>query len=465
MSRVLIVDDEPSICWGFREFLTEDGHDVQIAASAEEALGLVDEERPDAIVLDVRLPGMDGLSAIEHLRQRMDDVPIIVITAFGNLETAVRAVKEGAFDYLPKPFDLDQAAEVLRRALEPRLVETKSPGSADDKTMAETIIGSSRCMQDVFKQIALVAASDVPVLVTGESGTGKELVARAIHRSSRRHEGPFLPVCLAALSPGVVESELFGHVKGAFTGAEQHRQGLLELAAGGSVFLDEIADTSVALQVKFLRTIEQREITPVGSARLRPIDVRIIAATNRPLADLIQNGEFREDLYYRLGVFRIQVPPLRERLDDVAPLAEHFLQRCRPAAATISDDVLDELTSRRWNGNVRELRNVIEHAAILSRGQRIRREHLPPPEQPEAALSASAVDVLARTVTEWTRLQRAAVEHPEQARLYERFLALIEPPLFQTVLAECDNNRAAAATVLGIHRATLRQKLKKHGIG
>jgi len=467
MSRVLIVDDEPSICWGFREFLTDDGHDVRIAASAEDALELVEQERPDVVVLDVRLPGMDGLSAIEHLRDRIDDVPIIVITAFGNLETAVRAVKEGAFDYLSKPFDLDQAAEVIRRALEPRPSATQSPSLPVSETAAETIVGSSPCMQEVFKQIALVAASDVPVLITGESGTGKELIARAIHRSSRRHGGPFLPVCLAALSPGVVESELFGHVKGAFTGAEQNRQGLLELAGGGSVFLDEIADTSIALQVKLLRTIEQWEITPVGAARTRPIDIRIIAATNRPLAGLIQSGEFREDLYYRLSVFRIQVPPLRERGDDVAPLAEHFLHRCRPDAAdwTISDDVLDELTSRQWKGNVRELRNVIEHAAILSRGQRIRREHLPPPEQPEAQPQASTADVLARTVTEWTRLQQAAAEHPEHARLYERFLALIEPPLLQTVLAECDNNRAATAAVLGIHRATLRQKLKKHGIG
>ena len=467
MSRVLIVDDEPSICWGFREFLTEDGHDVQIAASAEEAIGLVEQDRPDVVVMDVRLPGMDGLSAIEHLRQRIDDVPIIVITAFGNLETAVRAVQQGAFDYLPKPFDLDQAAEVLRRALEPRPSEAGPQSGPSDEATDETIIGSTPCMQEVFKQIALVASTDVSVLVTGESGTGKELIARAIHRSSGRHTGPFLPICLAALSPGVVESELFGHAKGAFTGADQDRQGLLELAGGGSVFLDEIAETSIALQVKLLRTIEQRDVTPVGTARPRPIDVRIIAATNRPLADLIQNGEFREDLYYRLGVFRIQVPPLRERLGDVAPLAEHFLRRCQPdtAECTISDDVLDELTARRWNGNVRELRNVIEHAVILSRGQRIRPEHLPAPEQPGAAPAGSSADVLSRTVTEWTRLQHAAGEHREQARLYERFLALIEPPLLQTVLAECDNNRAAAAAVLGIHRATLRQKLKKYGIG
>ncbi|MBT4865858.1 MAG: sigma-54-dependent Fis family transcriptional regulator, partial [Planctomycetaceae bacterium] len=255
MSHVLIVDDEPSICWGFREFLSDEGHEVSVAASAEEALQLVGESKPAAIVLDVRLPGMDGLTAIEHFRRLVGDVPIIVITAFGNLETAVQAVKEGAFDYLPKPFDLNQASEIVSRAL--RAAETKSQDSASSQVeeVATSLIGSSPSMQEVFKQIALVAASDVPVLITGESGTGKELVARAIHFHSQRQVEPFFPVCLAALSDGVVESELFGHVRGAFTGAAADRTGLLELAAGGSVLLDEIADTSTALQVKLLRAL------------------------------------------------------------------------------------------------------------------------------------------------------------------------------------------------------------------
>ncbi|HEV7999522.1 MAG TPA: sigma-54 dependent transcriptional regulator, partial [Planctomycetaceae bacterium] len=282
MSHVLIVDDEPSICWGFRELLAEEGYEVSVASSAEEALELAESALPDAVVLDVRLPGRDGLSTIQDLRRRIGAAPIIVITAFGNLETAVRALEEGAYDYLTKPFDLEQISEVLRRAL--RRSSTIAAPANDDRSIApETFIGTSPAMQAVFKQIALVAPSDVPVLITGESGTGKELVAQAVHRHSRRREAPFLPTCLAALSPGLIESELFGHVRGAFTGAEQARQGLLELADGGTVFLDEIGDVPLPVQVKLLRAFEQHEVTPVGDARSRRSDFRVLAATNRPL--------------------------------------------------------------------------------------------------------------------------------------------------------------------------------------
>ncbi len=330
MSHVLIVDDEPSICWGFRELLTDDGHEVSIASSAEEALDIAAETTPDAVILDVRLPGRDGLSAIKDLRQRIGDVPIIVVTAFGNLQTAVRAVEEGAYDYLSKPFDLEQAAEILRRALrrpaQPRESRDSYTQSIDEPAAQGTLIGSSLAMQAVFKQIALVAASDVPVLITGESGTGKELVAHAIHAHGRRKAAPFVPVCLAALSEGVLESELFGHVRGAFTGADRDRQGLLELADGGTVLLDEIGDVPLPVQVKLLRAIEQREVTPVGHTRPRQVDFRVVAATNRPLAELVAKGEFREDLYYRLGVFHIHLPPLRARTDDIPVLAAHFLR-------------------------------------------------------------------------------------------------------------------------------------------
>src|ERR1700685_1599013 len=250
MSHVLVVDDEPSICWGFRELLTEEGHDVSIASSAEEALDLASRNVPDAVVLDVRLPGRDGLSALADLRGRIGDAPIIIVTAFGDLQTAIRAIEEGAYDYLAKPFDLEQAAEILRRALrrgvEPGSVSKRQAGR--DSVEAETaqtgtaernsLLGSSLVMQDIFKQIALVAASDVPVLITGESGTGKELVAQAIHAHGRRREGPFVPICLAALSPGVLESELFGHVRGAFTGADRERQGLLGMADAGTALRD-----------------------------------------------------------------------------------------------------------------------------------------------------------------------------------------------------------------------------------
>ena len=466
MSHVLIVDDEPSICWGFREFLTDQGHDVSTAASAEEAFRLVEQQRPDAVVLDVRLPGLDGLSAIPKLRESIGEVPIIVITAFGNLDTAVRAVKQGAFDYLPKPFDLDQAAKIIGRALESGQSDRADSNGAAEVQVGEALIGSSPVMQHVFKKIALAASADVPVLITGESGTGKELVARAIHNNSSRQDGPFLPVCLAALSSGVVESELFGHVKGAFTGATHDRRGLLELASGGTLLLDEIADTSAALQVKLLRTIEQQEITPVGDARLRPIDVRVVAATNRPLPELIAAGQFRDDLYFRLSVFHIHVPPLRERREDIRVLAEHFMHNCLGShqECRLSNEILEELRSRSWTGNVRELRNAIEHAAIVSRGNALRPEHLPPAAS-HAAVAADAGQLLSRQIADWAAREAAAAEtESESAELHERFLNLVEPPLLDAVLKHCHNNRAAAAQMLGIHRTTLRQKLRRHGI-
>ena len=321
-------------------------------------------------------------------------------------------------------------------------------------------------MQELFKSIALVAPTDVPVLITGESGTGKELVARAIHRHGPRRDGPFLPICLAALSPSLVESELFGHVKGSFTGAVQDRKGLLELASGGTVLLDEIGDVSPSLQVKLLRTIEHREVTPVGDARPRFTDIRVIAATNRPLGSLMAAGEFREDLFFRLSVFQIHVPPLRERRDDIPALADHFLRQAplaNVAAMPLAGDVLDELRNRAWTGNVRELRNAIEHAAIVARGQPIRPEHLPAAAaRPDLTAPSNSIEIQGLLAL-WAR--RAFREQAESgdATVYEQFLQLAEPPVLRALLEECGHNRAAAAQILGIHRTTLRQKLANTG--
>jgi DNA-binding NtrC family response regulator len=468
MSSILIVDDEASICWALREFLGDLGHDVSIAASAEEGLEIAGRGGIDAVVLDVRLPGMDGLMALRGFRERVGPAPIIVVTAFGNLETVVRAMEGGAFDYIVKPFGLDQAWAVIERALEKEKPRRHGNAEASAGARSEALIGSSPAMQDLYKSIALVAPTDVPVLVTGESGTGKELVARAIHRHSGRRDGPFLPVCLAALSPGLVERELFGHVRGSFTGASHDRKGLLELAHGGTVLLDEVGDIPPVMQVKLLRAIEHREVTPVGDARPRPTDIRVIAATNRPLADLMASGQFREDLFFRLSVFPIHIPPLRERRDDIPLLAEHFLKQPRlPNVAEIhlSKHVLEELHSRPWVGNVRELRNAIEHAAIVARGQQIRVEHLP-----AAATGASTEGTrdgreIQEQMTRWS-MQEARAELPQsgESLLYERFLAVVEPPLLRAILEKCRGNRAAAAQMLGIHRATLRQKLRKYGI-
>jgi two-component system nitrogen regulation response regulator GlnG len=330
----------------------------------------------------------------------------------------------------------------------------------------EALIGTSPAMQVLFKSIALVAPTDVPVLITGESGTGKELVARAIHRHSGRRGGPFLPICLAALSPSLVERELFGHLRGSFTGAEQDRKGLLELAHGGTVLLDEAGDIPLPLQVKLLRAIEHREVTPVGDARPRPTDIRVIAATNRPMADLLASGQFREDLFFRLSVFPIHLPPLRDRRDDIPLLAEHFLGQFRVPGAgdsRLSPEVLEALRARHWSGNVRELRNAIEHAAIVARGRSIRPEHLPSGTSPTPPTIGQD---LQEQATRWARQEARRIgADADEAPLYERFLELVEPPLLRVVLEQCRGNRAAAAQVLGIHRATLRQRLRRYGLG
>jgi two-component system nitrogen regulation response regulator GlnG len=466
MSRVLIVDDEVSICWALRESLCDDGHEVEIASSAEEGLRLAESAKFDALVLDVRLPGVDGLTAMQAFRERLNGARIVVITAFGNLETAVKALEGGAFDYLVKPFDLDRATTVIGRALEQ---ERPNVGrmQADLSKDGEALVGSSPAMQELFKNIALVAASEVPVLITGESGTGKEVVARAIHKHSRRRAGPFLPVCIAALSPSLVEAELFGHVRGSFTDAVQDRKGLLELAQGGTVLLDEVGDIPAGLQVKLLRAIEQREVTPVGDARPRATDIRVIAATNRPLGDLIANGQFREDLFYRLSVFQIHIPPLRERRDDIAVLAEHFLEplrRTQGMQIQVSRQAIEALQDRPWKGNIRELRNAIERAAVVARGATIRPEHLPPPMK--ALTPRSTAEAIQVHLATWAEAESATLGTDDaETLLYARFLALAEPPVLQAALKRCQGNRAAAATMLGIHRATLRQKLRKYEIG
>jgi two-component system nitrogen regulation response regulator GlnG len=466
MSRILLVDDEASIGWAVREALGDEGHEVRVAASAEEGLRLASASPFDALLLDVRLPGMDGLSAMGAFRDRIGPSrPIVVMTAFGSLDTAVRAVEGGAFDYLVKPFDLDQLTTVVQRALEPS-ERAEDRGRVEVVTAgdeAPLLIGSSPAMQALFKQVALVAPSNVSVLITGESGTGKELVARALHRHSPRRDGPFVPVCLAALSPGVIEGELFGHARGSFTGATHDRKGLLELARGGTILLDEVGDIPPALQVKLLRAIEQREVTPVGEARPRPIDVRFIAATNRPLGPLRASGQFRDDLYFRLGVFAIELPPLRDRLDDIPALAAHFLRLAgdarRESGPVLILESLEALRERTWPGNVRELRNAIEHAAVMARGQAaIHPEHLPPVTA-EAPIPVDVAEGLPALIAAWAEVERRGTA---AGALYEHFLERVEPPLLHAVLKAHRGNRLAAAQALGIHRTTLRQKLRRY---
>ncbi len=465
MAHLLIVDDEDGICWGFSRLAKDMGHTAATAASAEEGLTLAAERHPDVVVLDVRLPGMDGLEAMEHFRRQFGSLPIIIITAYGELPTAVTAVRGGAFDYLVKPFDLAVAERAIRRALHGTAAsspQTTPPALPDE----DQLVGMSSNMQEVFKRTALVAASDASVHLHGESGTGKELIARAIHRYSRRSGEPFVPVNVASLSPTLAESELFGHVRGAFTGADQPRKGVLEQAHGGTIFLDEVADIPMPIQVKLLRALERGEVLPVGASSPVLSDFRIISATHQNLPQRVAEGAFRHDLYYRLITFEIKIPPLRERREDIRALTEHFLAllaaRENRSTPSISDDALEELHHRPWYGNVRELRNAIEHAMVLARTGSITADLLPPPLPTSKLASSVGEDALVRLIRQWTesRLQ----EPDESGDLHDRLLELIEPPFLKAVMQHFHGQCATAAKRVGLHRTTLRKKLDQFDI-
>jgi two-component system nitrogen regulation response regulator GlnG len=458
--QILIIDDEEAVCWALERALTREGYAVTTAASAEQGLAALERQTPDAVILDVRLPGMDGLTALARIRERAPDTAVIVATAFGDLPTAVKAVEGGAYDYLAKPFDLEQALEAVRRAVQHR----PAPGPMGPLPAAgtEEMIGRSAAMQAVFKRIALVAPRDACVLITGESGTGKELVARAIHRYSGRRDRPFLPVHIAALNANLIEAELFGHTRGAFTGATQARPGLLALADGGTVFLDEIADIPLPVQVKLLRVLEHGEVLPVGSTQLQPLNVRILAATHQDLSRCVAEGRFRHDLFFRLNVFQVALPPLRDRPEDVEALAEHFLRSFEPRALPLLPETVCFLQGQPWLGNVRELRNALEHAAIVARGGALLPEHFPGPGVDPGG--GAPADQLALAVRRWLadRIRAAAPQTP--ADLYAELLRCVEPPLLDEVLRRLDGNRLVAAQWLGLNRATVRKKLALYGL-
>ena len=465
MAHVLIVDDEQSICWGLSKLVQSLGHTSAVAPSAEQAFQAARAQTPDAIVLDVRLPGMDGLSAMRHFREQCGPVPVIIITAYGDLATAVEAVRNGAFEYLVKPFELNVAQRAIARALNVP-DERSAPPTAEPAATEQTprMVGSSPAIQEVFKRIAVVAPTEACVHIRGESGAGKELVARAIHQFSHRADGLFVPVNVASLSPSLAESELFGHARGAFTGAEQARKGLLEQADGGTLFFDEVADIPLSIQVKLLRVLEYGEILPVGASRPVQSDFRVISATHRNLHDRVVRGQFREDLFFRLITFEVEIPPLRDRRTDVAELANYFLDtlsaknRCsRPPLAA---ETLAMLESRSWHGNIRELRNAIEHAMILARGGAILPEHLPPPTPPSNDAGQTREAMLGAMIRDW--VCRELEQPSEVADLYDRLLKIIEPPLLQTVLQRNHNQFLAAAKELGLHRVTLKRKVSQY---
>ncbi|MBX9583082.1 MAG: sigma-54 dependent transcriptional regulator [Gemmataceae bacterium] len=454
MAAVLIIDDEEPIAWALRRAFDRAGYSVAVAATAEDGLTKAAARPPDVVFLDVRLPGMDGLAALARLKEVAPAAAVVVITAHGNLDTAVKAVAGGAFDYLAKPFDLARALDAARRAVGRGAADPPAsrPGLAED----DALVGHGPAMQTVFRRIALVAPTTACVLITGESGTGKELVARAVHAHSPRKDRPFLPVHVAALNPNLVESELFGHVRGAFTGADRPRPGLLALADGGTVFLDELADIPLPVQAKLLRVLERQEVLPVGGTEPSKVDVRIVSATHADLSAAVRDGRFRHDLFFRLNVYPIHLPPLRDRVDDIPLLADHFLRRFG-AASALPADTLAVLTARPWPGNVRELRNALEHAAIEARGGPIRPEHVPPP---AAGHAGTVADRLRSLVAEWVRGKVPRAGEPED--LYQALLDEVEPALLDEVLRQLGGNRLAAARWLGLARATVRKMIRKY---
>jgi two-component system nitrogen regulation response regulator GlnG len=458
MNRILIIDDEPAIGWSLRELLTDEGHAVEVASSAEAALETCGRFAPEAMLVDVRLPGRDGLTALPDLRAAAPGAAIVVMTAFGDLDTAVRAVAAGAFDYLVKPFDLASVSQVVSRALADR--GQPAPTAGADSAPAK-LVGSSPAMQGVFKQIAVAAATDLPVLITGETGTGKELAARAIHAHSRRRDRPLIATSLAALAPSVVESELFGHVRGAFTGATADRRGLFEQADGGTLLLDEIGDAPPEVQAKLLRVLEDRTITPVGSSSARPVDVRVIAATNRDLVAALEAGQFRPDLYHRLRVLELEMPPLAARPDDLPALVAHFLAAAGHGGRQASAAFLAAVRGRRWPGNVRELRHAVESAAAMARGGSLAAEHLPaelPTQSRGAAPSLDADELVVAAVRQW--VDAAWDASTDAGDLHARLVQVVEKTLAEQAVDRAGGNRTAAAKILGLDRATLRSKLQ-----
>jgi DNA-binding NtrC family response regulator len=446
MTSILIIEDDDTLRITVGGFLRRMGFDIDEAATGEDGLSLGQRRRHDLVLLDLRLPDIQGLEVIARLKEIDEEAQIVTMTAYPEVRTAVAALKAGAYDYINKPFDLEDLVSLIERTVETRRLrrEVEWRRAQSETCELDGLIGESPAFKELVAVTQKIAASRVPVLICGESGSGKERVARAIHCQSLRATGPWVTLNCSALPEGLMESELFGHEKGAFTDAKQQKRGLLELADGGTLFLDEIGDLSLALQPKLLRVLETQRFRRVGGIREIPVDVRFVAATHRNLPDMVKAGSFREDLYYRLNVGAIEVPPLRARREDIPGLAGLFVREAARAtgnpAPEIPADVARLLASHTWPGNVRELRNVLERAVILSDGMALSLAQLPP------------------------EISRAVPPAPTFATSRGlATLAEMEIGYIRQILAHCAGNKTRAAEILGITRLTLRNKLREAG--
>ncbi len=466
-ARVLIADDEASIRFVLRETLEASGHEVVEVKSGDAALEALAAGQFEIAFLDIRMPGLSGLDLLDRLRTLGSDTSVVIMTAQNTFENAVEAMKRGALEYLVKPFRMAEVTALIDKALQIHAMQQElrllRREVAQSVPTGDRLIGKSAPLLEIYKTIGKVAASSVPVLITGESGTGKELVANAIHRTSPRAAGPFVAVNAAAIPRELLESELFGHEKGAFTGAIESRMGRFREANRGTIFLDEIGDMPIDLQAKLLRVLQSNEVTPVGGKRTEPIDVRIIAATHRTLEDEVAAGRFREDLFFRLRVVPLHIPPLRERRDDIPALAEHFVERYATelthSERFLTQSTLDFLCRQNWPGNVRELENAVKRALVLSAGEVLTPADFAFLEKP--GTSTLAERTLAQIVRE--KLDSLIAKNSD-GEIYRILLDEVERPLIEAALEKTDGNQIRAAALLGINRNTLRKKMTELGL-
>ena len=448
-SKILVADDDLSLRKMLEAVLTDDGYDVKEADDGQHAIEAVEDQFYDLILMDIRMTRMGGIEALKRIKKLSPGIPIIIMTAYASVETAREALKSGAFDYLTKPLDIDELKLIIHRALRHHQLEQENRylrERLDDRFDFSNIIGNSRAMKNLFETLAQVAPTEATVLITGESGTGKELIANAIHQNSPRCHKPMIKVNCAALPETLLESELFGHEKGAFTGAVSKNRGRFQLAHQSSLFLDEISEMSPATQAKILRALQEKEIEPVGGETTLKIDTRVITATNKKLENEIKEGRFREDLYYRLNVVRIEIPPLRDRHEDIPLLAEFFLkqyvEKNRKLIKGFTPRATDVLMRHNWPGNVRELENLVERAVIMTRGDMITQDDFP------SIMTGKDTPV---------GIKNVGVSSGSTLKEAEKEIIL-------RTLEETGGNRTHTAKILGISRRTLQLKLKEYGI-